>query len=918
MDIDDENIVIEEVDSCNINEVELSEFVTVIPAANTRTISSSIPSTSSYSLSLSAPVTRRNTPQINPEQESILIKKLINGEMSFSEYNKEIGEDEVVIDDDDQDDENDIIVTETLNTSIRSTAEPGTSRSNMIQRSYSSSSASGSASESIHSKSANFEGEFFQSRKDAMRGILKGRDQLRDGRQRRRCVLPVALQGLMGEANLRYARGQNELAEKVCLEIIRQVPLAHEPFLTLAQIHDGNPEKFMQFSLIAAHLNPADSEQWMRIAQFCIEQGNIKQAINCYTKAIKFNPKDINLRTKRIELLESINEDKIAFRCWCSLVFVIPPEQGEFLLQTAKMVAVRCIKDSNYVKALEAMGCAYAKVPDLFRNEDLNQLFELLIGNQQYRRVLDILVAHTGLNVTYLKDEAEASKPVPYPDCCVVTCTFPNNINLDFRTKLIVCLVHLKAFHLIDYMFKNIFTHIRVEEAGDCFLDIAEALMKEEKFEEALTLLVPLVESKNYSLAAVWLRHADCYRAIGKNDQAIESYAQVVALAPQHFDARLTLAALLKQQGREAEALRALEQDLECDLIDPCVLYERCFMLKETGNLDQYINVAQLLISRHCIKVRTRYEMLVVAHLSKHSNKVQLIKESRRNRKEALEDLDGPEFVASAENEPSWVEEYDLFKDVLATAFQTANFGAMQRLAITSLSSRRFVSHHQKEMYFFALLSTIFNRDANFAYVLAREYVVKHLNNHRVWNLFNVVLQFTEDNRYSRFLMRLFLRVDCEVDEWPRILRANYYITSGTYKYALNDYMRIFKKTKSPLVALLIGITYISIGQQKFTTKKHTVIAQAISFLNTYEKIREPEAKHEIHYNLGRLHHQFGMIHIAIYHYKEVLNYTNAFIEAHEEFLNLKREAAYNLHLIYRKAGNLDLARKYLYDYIIV
>lgn len=554
-----DEVEIEEVDCSNYGEEELSEFIPIapIPAAESTSGETSFSTATEFT-------TKRKLPPIDQEHEGLLIKKLINGELSFSEYNKEIGEDDVVIDDDDQDDEKCV---------------------------------------SFEASSASFEEELFQSRKDAMRGILKGRDYLRDGRQRRRCVLPVALQGLMGEANLSYARGQTELAEKVCLEIVRQVPLAHEPFLTLAQIHEDNSEKYLQYSLIAAHLNPADSEQWMRIAQFCIERGNIKQAINCYTKAIKFNPKDIDLRTKRIELLESINEDKIAFRCWCSLVFVIPAEHGAFLLSTAKMVAERCINDSNYTKALEAMGCAYAKVPHLFTNENLNQLFELLIANQQYKKVLDILITHAGLDVSYAKVEQPSSS------CIVLSCNIPNTMNLDFRTKLIVSLIHLRAFHLFDYIFENIFTFIRVEEAGDCFLDIAEALMKEEKFEEALKLLVPLVESKNYSLAAVWLRHADCNRAIGKFNQAIESYTQVVALAPQHFDARLTLAALLKQQGREAEALRALEQDLECDIIDPCVLYERCFMLKETGNLDQYINVAQLLISRHCIRVRTRYEM---------------------------------------------------------------------------------------------------------------------------------------------------------------------------------------------------------------------------------------------------------------------------------------------------------------------
>ena len=40
------------------------------------------------------------------------------------------------------------------------------------------------------------------------------------GRRRR---LEPALQGLMGEANLRFARGDAETAERMCMEVIRQV-----------------------------------------------------------------------------------------------------------------------------------------------------------------------------------------------------------------------------------------------------------------------------------------------------------------------------------------------------------------------------------------------------------------------------------------------------------------------------------------------------------------------------------------------------------------------------------------------------------------------------------------------------------------------------------------------------------------------
>lgn len=829
------------------------------------------------------------------EQEGNLIKKFISGELSFSEYNKQM-------DKNDSDEENDA----TLIDSDSDTDETGPSAISKRTKA-----------------SQHFEDELHKSRKDALRGILKGRDKMRDGRHRRRCVLPAALQGLMGEANLRYARGQNELAEKVCLEIIRQVPLAPEPFLTLAQIHDSNPDKYLQFSLIAAHLNPADSEQWVRIAQFYIEQNDVRRAINCYTKAIKFNPKDIDLRLKRIELLESIKDEKMASRCWFSLVFIIPVEEAQFLMQTGKRVAEQLIQAKKYAKAMEIMAYLYRRVSRLFRNEDLNQLFELLITNNDYKQVIDILCGHTDAKVTYKQESKPSTSAGGAATVATTTAVdhvfIPKVMILDFRSKLIVCLVNLRAFHLMDQLVGNILDHINVESAGDCYLDVAEALMKVERYADAIRLLRPLVQSSNYSLAAVWLRYADCFRATADFDRAIESYAQVVSMAPQHFDARLTLAALLKQQGRDGEALQALEQNLECDLIDPVVLYERCFMLKAIGDIDQYVTVAMLLISRHCIRLRNAYEMFVVTHTSKHSNKVQLIRENRRARKEPIEDEDGPEFVRIDDSQPSVDEEFNLLRDVLQVLYERGNVALMQRFAFTTLSSRRLGLFYGRQMYFYALLSAIFNRDSQFGFVLIKDLVVKHMRNHRIWNLFNVLIQCTDYTwRYSRFLNRLLNRSELGIDEWPKILRANYCIVSGTYKYALDDYMRIYKHTRSALVALLIGVTYMSIAQQRFTTKKQMLIAQAISFLNTYAKIREPEAYAEIQYNLGRLHHQCGMCHIAVHHYKQVLNYTNELTAKHPKHLDLRREAAFNLHLIYKKSGNVELARKILYDYIVV
>lgn len=55
----------------------------------------------------------------------------------------------------------------------------------------------------------------------------------------------------MGEANLRFARGEVELAKKMCFEVIRQSPNAYEPYLTLAQMHENiNLKKYKGKNII--------------------------------------------------------------------------------------------------------------------------------------------------------------------------------------------------------------------------------------------------------------------------------------------------------------------------------------------------------------------------------------------------------------------------------------------------------------------------------------------------------------------------------------------------------------------------------------------------------------------------------------------------------------------------------------------
>ncbi|XP_055691480.1 general transcription factor 3C polypeptide 3 [Lutzomyia longipalpis] len=828
-----EDVIIEEVDSSTLNEEELRTFV---PADI-----HNLPSGGKHQV------------QTN-EEEGELIRQLVNGELTFSEYSARMGRNSEDIE----------------------------------------------AEEEEERAPEDFEKELIRSRREAFRGQLGGTVQKY---KRRKCILPPALQGLMGEANLCYARGDNELAKKVCLEIIRQVPLAAEPFLTLAQIYEATDlEKCMQFMLIAGYLNPGDTHHWIRLSEMSEEVGNMKQAVFCLSRALKHDPRNMEVRMKRIELLEKMGEERFALHCYFTMIPYIPAEQGEYLLSVAKKVAHKFHQENNGQKALEAMRKAYEKIPELFSTADLNLLLELLIMAERYEKVIEILANHTEVRASVANGE-------------VLSCFIPENLIIDFRTKLAVSLIRLRAQPFIDTVISNILLYVNVEVDGDCVLEVAEALMMMNEYAKALQLLNPLVESQNFSYAEVWLRHGDCQRALEHFDEAIRSYREVVNLAPTHLDARLTLSALLKLKNQPQEALKALEQDLETDLIDPKLLYERCFMLRETGNLDLFVDLSYILFSRHCVKYRTREEVETAASVHVFAQKINSIKDLRQVRLENLDDDYGPEFTKSTE-EPTLEEEWTLFRDVVQTCYESGRFDIMEKITVGGLTSKR-LQGHIRDIEFMALIACLYNRDSLMAYFIVKEFLMKNLKEPRVWNLFNLIINNSDEVRASRFLQRMLNHHGNDLDSRTHVLRANYWLASGTYKYALNDYMSLYTKMRNPVYAFLVGVTYLQLGSQKFGHRPN-YLKQGIAFMDEYMRTREKEAAHEVSYNLGRFYHQIGMLHIATSYYKQVLDYTNSIIEEHPEIVDLKRAAAYNLHLIYRESRNYDLARYYLYNYIVV
>ncbi|XP_055838448.1 general transcription factor 3C polypeptide 3 [Episyrphus balteatus] len=729
---------------------------------------------------------------------------------------------------------------------------------------------------------------------------------------RKRPVLNATLLGLMGEANLSFARGNIEMAEKICLEIIRQNPLAPEPFFTLAEINETrDKEKYMNFLTIAAHLDPHNRDQWIRIAELYIEQKNYSRARIYYSKAIKCLNKDYDLRLRKAKLLELMNERNNAMYTYLKMIPLVPVERGELCLVTAKNVATYFYAHKKMGFALEALEGAYGVARHIFSAEELNLYLEMLLINKKYRRILQVLQEQADLE---LITEKQANS-----DELVIFCVIPDQMVADLRAKLCISLIQLKAFHLLEFLISNVHKYISLSKRVDLYIDIAEAMMRESKFEEASQLLLPIVTGDHIDPPAfVWLKYAECLRELHQFERAIECYYKVVELAPYCYEAKFTLSALLKQQGRPREALKALEQDLDGEKINPRLLYERCLMLKGVGEIDQYVDVGYVLLARNSLKLNSREEMLAASNGSSFVNigGVKTILETRLIKQDEHREV--PDFGNIESNSDLAIaDEYELFLDLVSTCFKIKKYAIMEKLCFAMVTTKRFMQY-TSELECIGILACYYNNDTVFSFAYFREMFSKNFCRMAVWNFYTTLIQKGEDLRYHRFLRRALARGGSP--SFMRIFLAHYHLYCCSYKYALNIYVPMLKEHPEPIVYLCISVVFSQIALQKKVLRKTAAIGQALVFMKKYAESRMCgiSTQQEIFYNLGRLYHQSCMTHLALHYYEKALAFNDDLLERHENLLSLKNQIAFNIHLIYRASGNKEMARQYLYKYIII
>ncbi|KAF7267065.1 hypothetical protein GWI33_019667 [Rhynchophorus ferrugineus] len=692
--------------------------------------------------------------------------------------------------------------------------------------------------------------------------------------KRQMSKLSPNLKGLMGEANLRFARGELELAKKMCFEVIRQSPDAIEPYLTLAQMYENhNMKKYKAFLMLACHLQPSNAEIWCRLADIELQDNQLKTAITYYSRAIRAEPHNIELHKKRMELVQQRDKEtgkKGMLHCKLQLAKALPKSKHEQIISMCNEVAREYYQMQNYIRALETLRVPIKRLPDKVSQDLLNMMLELLLLSERYSECLDIFTQFCGFTFDIMVDENMA--------IIVNSYTMQDNIHADLKTKFIVCIIRLQCHHLVAPLIQDMLENEDIEVYGMFFFEIAEALMASSYFKEALQLLVPLVKSKNHSLAAVWLKHAECLVSCNMPNEAIDAYYTVISMAPNHVDVLYALGLLLIKQDRKEEALNVLSQDVSSGKLHVALLIEQMKLLKQIGDFKNY-----WIIEDRC----------------------------------SGQDVSDLEFKLEVTFEPSIEDEYQLFKDILMLAYKKREYVLFQKFAFMGLTSRRFVKYFS-DIYVMACFACLYNKDFFHGYMISKDLLLRHVQNNEVWNIYSLMLHLVEDTRNCYRFIETSVAQRKLPQKNKELVLGNYFCAIGNYSECFSHFLKDYKT--NTYAGFMIAMCMLQQYCQRHVNKnqKKSMLETVTYLFFNYAKVRSKHAKQEAFYNLARMYHQIGLFHLAEHYYKMVLKVKNAYLDQHPDILDLRQEAAYNLHLIYKNSKNYEAARKILWEHIVI
>ncbi|KAL5703983.1 hypothetical protein ACHQM5_022467 [Ranunculus cassubicifolius] len=770
----------------------------------------------------------------------------------------------------------------------------------------------------------------------------------------------------LGEANLYYAKRQYEEAILVLKEVVMLAPNLSETYHTLGLVYEeiGDEKKSMNFYMLAAHLAPKDHPSlWKRLYALSIKQQNIGQAIYCLSKAIKTDPEDTNLRFNRATLYVELGEYQKAADTYHEIVELYPENVD------ARMMAAKMYKACNQVDQSISVLENYVKDHPVDADTSLISLLATMhMENHDHDRALQHI---------------ENARSLYYME---------NQMPTDLTVKAGICKVHLGNVEEAEILFGCLQSE-HANDMANLIIDAADTLMGLGHYQNALKYYF-MLEGKNELLkGSLHLKIAKCYSSLTERVHAIIFYQKALSAMEDNIDARVTLASLLVEEGREEEAITLLSPPEQNELAISTSLNQskpwwvsgkvKMLLAKiyhAQGMLEEFVNAIlpsvtealsvesfnqkarrrkTLTTSILCERVKVLdenrvdfifrgfrplappSELLKAVRAKKALQKKAALKEEKKAAVLAAgldwysddsDDDDSPR-VRRESPLPMLLQDNQHHQLIInlckALTSLRRYWDALkilqdtQRLAVSTLSSEKKEELRSLEAQIAFNIS-----DPTYAFEDARSTVKQHPNSIAAWNYYYKVISRSVMNlsKPSKFLNHM-RRVHTKC--LPPIIISGHKLTMiSQHQSAARKYLQAYKlQPDSPFLNLCVGTALINLALGFRLQNKHQCLAQGFAFL--YNNLRLSGNNQEALYNIARAYQHVGLVTLAASYYEKVIatpekDYPLPKMPIEDcssrglgesrgsGYCNLRREAAYNLHLIYKNSGAFDLARQVL------
>lgn len=785
-----------------------------------------------------------------------------------------------------------------------------------------------------------------RSRKPKKRGRRKGS----------RNKLSPEITKKLGDANLHYAHGRYEDAVSLLFEVVLLAPNLPDPYHTLGLVYNsmGDKKKSMDYYMIAAFLGPKDSTLWKLLVTWSIEQGNIGQAWYCLDKAIIAEPADIKLRYHRASLCMEVGDYSKAAKAYDQIVQISPDnvealktaatlykQSGQFErsiiiledylnkhsseadLTVVDMLALFLIESNLYTKALQHIqqaknacglirefplclrvreGICHAHLGNM---ERAGICFSIL-QRENAEEQMDLIMAVANTFVNLHQHELALQYYLMLEGCV--------SKNELVSLKIAHCYSALnKAPSAIQFFYKALQTS---EDDIDARLALASLLLEESREDEAVELLSP---PPNTDRSEPWwlnvkvkLKLSHIYRNKGMLEDFVEVIYPIV-----HESLKIDS---VHQKAKQRKRLSMSE------------LSERVKVLGDhqtdsvLGNFRRPASKNELLKANRAIKLlkkrATSKEEKISAAMA-----AGLDWESDDSEDEVPQQpLKEPPLPDLFKDE----EHYNLISDLCIALTSLRRYSeALELIKLTLKITYKTLPAEKKEKFQSLGAQIALNiTDPSDGFDYVRYIVQQRPQSVAAWNCYYRLVLRLENrlSKHNKFLHHM--RVEHKDLVPPMIISGNQFTMISQHQVAAREYLEAHKQMPdSPLTNLCVGTALVNLALGHRLQNKHQCVAQGLAFL--YNNLRLCDNSQEALYNVARAYHHVGLVTLAATYYEKVLAISQEDCPLPElikedkgptkdpksGFCDLQKEAAYNLHLIYKRSGAVDLARQILRDY---